>query len=176
MSSDKHEYDGIEEHDNPLPLWWLITFFGTIIFSFIYYIHYTSGTGMTLAQELEADMKNLPQVADKAWTDEELESLFNSKENQNLGLALYTTKCSACHGAEGQGTIGPNLTDKFWINGKGHRNEILNVIREGIVEKGMPAWEEVLSEDETIQVSAYVYSLKGTKPANPKAPQGQEAP
>ena len=53
-----HDYDGIKEYDNPLPNWWLVTFLGTVIFAFIYWVHYEIGGGPTLQQELDAAMKN----------------------------------------------------------------------------------------------------------------------
>ena len=50
-----HDYDGIKEYDNPLPNWWLMTFFGAIIFGFIYWIHYEFGGGLSLAEEYKKD-------------------------------------------------------------------------------------------------------------------------
>lgn len=174
MSSDNHNYDGIEELDNPLPNWWLFIFLGTIIFAFIYFLHYASGTGLTQTAELEIQMKNLPKPAEKIWTEEELNAPFGAPENIASGKAIFVAKCVACHGNEGQGVIGPNLTDNFWIHGKGQRKDILDVVQKGVVANGMPAWGGVISESEAVHVSAFVYSLKGTKPANPKAPQGEE--
>ena len=174
MSTDNHNYDGIVELDNPLPNWWLATFMGTIIFAFLYALHYMTGSGPTLAEEFAADMKSLPQVTEKIWTEEELTPPFNSSEKVASGKAIFTGKCAACHGNEGQGVIGPNLADKFWIHGKGTRAEIIQLIKKGVVSNGMPAWGEVLSESELVEVAAYAYSLRTTNPANPKAPQGTE--
>jgi cytochrome c oxidase cbb3-type subunit 3 len=173
MSSDNHSYDGIEEHDNPLPLWWLVTFFATIIFAFLYFIHYSTGAGPNLAQELEIDMKALPAATEKIWTEAELEGPFGDKEKIMKGQAVFSAKCVACHGEHAQGIIGPNLTDNFWLHG-GHKTDIVNVIKKGVTEKGMPTWGGVISDDETIQVAAYIFSLKGSNPPNPKPPQGEE--
>lgn len=173
MNSNNH-HDGIEELDNPLPNWWLFIFFGTIIFSFIYVLHYMSGSGPTLQQEFEEQMKALPQVAEKSFTEEDLKTPFSSPENISGGKAVFASKCVACHGIEGQGLIGPNLTDSYWIHGKGHRKDIIEVVQKGVVTNGMPAWAGVLSDNEVIQVAAFAYSLKGTRPQNPKAPQGNE--
>src|SRR5574343_592852 len=93
-----HEYDGIKEFDNPLPGWWLVTIYATIIFAFIYVIHYEFGSGPTLAQE--------PKVL-------------------AMGAEVFTGKCASCHGNELQGLIGPNLTDKYWIHGKGKISDIV---------------------------------------------------
>lgn len=174
MSSDNHNYDGIQELDNPLPNWWLITFFGTIIFGFIYSIHYYSESGPTQIQELEAELRELPKTNEKLWSEEELNDPFNSPTAIESGKGIFASKCAACHGNEGQGVIGPNLTDHFWINGKGKRSDILHIVLKGAVTNGMPAWGGVLSDDEAISVSAFVYSIKNTNPANPKAPQGEE--
>lgn len=174
MSSDNHDYDGIQELDNPLPNWWLATFFGTIIFSSIYYLHYMSGAGPTLKQEFEAQMKSLPQAVEKVLTEEELKGPFKSPDNIANGKVVFASKCSVCHGVEGQGIIGPNLTDKFWLHGLGQRKDILQTVQKGVVANGMPAWGDVLSESDAISVAAFVYSLRGTQPSNPKAPQGQE--
>ncbi len=174
MSSDNHNYDGIVELDNPLPNWWLAIFQATIIFAFIYSIHYMTGSGPTLSQEFESDMKSLPQVTEKVWTEEELIPPFNSADKIASGKAVFAGKCAACHGNEGQGVIGPNLADKYWIHGQGHRTEIIQVIKKGVIANGMPGWGDVLSESELVDVAAYAYSLRATNPANPKAPQGTE--
>lgn len=185
MSDDKsenekniqgHEYDGITELDNPLPGWWLWTFFIAIIFSFLYYIHYEFANGPSLKQELTAAMeeleKNKAQTPDLMETEDTLASAMNSKDQLSLGAAVFMGKCSVCHGAELQGQIGPNLTDKYWLHGKGTRADLIKVIRQGVLEKGMPNWDQLLSKDELYAVTAYIYSKKGSNPPNAKAPQG----
>lgn len=169
-----HNYDGIQEYDNALPNWWLVTFFGTIIFAFIYFIHYTYGGGDTQAQELAQDLANLPKTAEKIWSESDLENKMKGPEVLNAGAAVFKSKCSSCHGTEGQGVVGPNLTDRFWIHGRGQRADIIQVVTKGVLDKGMPAWDGLISDDEVVAVTAYVYSLKGKTPANPKAPQGEE--
>ena len=78
-----------------------------------------------------------------------------------------------CHSAPLEGKIGPNLTDKYWIAGKGSNQDIYTTVSAGRPEKGMPAWSAVLKEDEVRAVTAFVFSKKGSNPANPKAPQGE---
>lgn len=174
-----HEYDGIKEYNNPLPLWWLVTFFGTIIFAFIYYVHYELSNGTTQYQELEAALQKIQgaRVASKgnepSETEEDLQKLMASQAVLEVGSKVYATTCQACHGADLQGMIGPNLTDKYWIHGKGTRMDVLSLVRKGVPDKGMPAWEEALKKEEVIAVAAYVHSKIGTQPANPKAPQGE---
>lgn len=173
-----HEYDGIKELDNPLPGWWLATFYGTIIFAFLYYVHYTFNDGTTLAKELENSM-NAIQAAKGAATvslsEEELSKKF-SPETVTQGRAVYVAKCLACHAENGGGLIGPNLTDNAWIHGTGQRADIYKVVSEGVADKGMPAWGEMLKSDEVVSVVSYVYSLKGTNVPGGKPPQGNVTP
>lgn len=77
-----------------------------------------------------------------------------------------------CHGDKGQGLIGPNLTDNYWIHDKGTAADILTMVQKGVPVKGMPAWESVLSAQEQVATTAYILSLKGTNPSGAKAPEG----
>lgn len=173
-----HEYDGIKEYDNPLPNWWLVTFFGTIIFAFIYWVHYEIAGGPTLDQELELAMADLKSrqgsVASKAESESDLEALMQDPSVALAGVAPYNGKCAACHGQELQGLIGPNLVDSYWIHGKGTRVDIVGMIRKGVPEKGMPPWQGMMKEEEIYAVAAYILSKKGSRPANAKAPQGEK--
>lgn len=169
-----HEYDGIREYDNPLPSWWLMTFLGAIIFSFNYFIHYTWGGGQTQDQELAMHLEALPKALEKIWNENELVGKIDGNEMVMNGKMVFDSKCAACHGQEGQGVIGPNLTDRFWLHGQGQRKDIIHIIAKGVVEKGMPAWDGMISENEMLAVTGYVFSLKGKSPSNPKEPQGQE--
>lgn len=172
-----HNYDGITELDNPLPSWWLWTFFITIIFSFLYYIHYELGGGPSLKTELTAAMveieKNKGKDANLMETEDTLVQAMNGTES--AGANVFAEKCAACHGKELQGQIGPNLTDKYWIHGKGTRVDIVKVVREGVLEKGMPNWNQMLKKEEVYSVVAFILSKKGSNPANAKAPQGDAA-
>lgn len=168
-----HNYDGIQEYDNPLPNWWLVTFFGTIIFGFIYFTHYTFGGGQTQEQELEVALAALPKVQEKSWDEEDLKKRLNDPQLVAQGKGVYDAKCAACHGGKGEGVIGPNLTDKFWIHGKGERKDIIQIVTKGFTQKGMPAWEGLISDDEIVQVTGYVYSLRTQQVAG-KAPEGVE--
>ena len=168
------EYDGIEEHNNPLPSWWLMIFLGTIIFSFLYLIHYTVGGGKTQAQELAAEMALLPKSTSKVWTEEQLKMKFDSSDTISAGGVVFSQKCASCHAVDGGGLIGPNLCDSYWIHGQGDRVGVIEVIAKGVLEKGMPAWEALITEEELLQVSSFVYSLHGKKPLQAKAPEGVE--
>ncbi len=151
-----------------------MTFWGAIIFGAIYWVYYTFGGGPTLTDELKVAMSELPKVSDSLFVDADLEKKSNEPGALEKGKAVFAGKCAACHGVDGQGVIGPNLTDNFWINGGGTRSGIATTISKGVLDKGMPAWAGQISDEELIQVASFVYSIKGTNPANPKAPQGVE--
>lgn len=172
-----HSYDGITEYDNPLPTWWLVTFFITIIFGFIYYIHYETGSGPTLKQELNMAMEEIEKHKAQApvvmESEESLQALMQTPEISSLGSGQYAGKCAVCHGEHLQGLIGPNLTDKYWLHGKGTRMDILKVVRDGVPDKGMPAWGAMLKKEEVYAVVSYVFSKKNSQPENAKAPQGE---
>lgn len=186
MSDEKekltgHSYDGIEEFDNPLPAWWLITFFATIIFSGIYWLHYESGTAPTQLAELESDLAAIKsqsqsvQASQPAPVDSEesLGALIDDTSAQATGKEVFMSKCATCHGNEMQGMIGPNLVDNYWLHG-GSLVNIMGVIRKGVLEKGMPAWESMLKENELKAIVAFIGANQGSKPPNPKAPQGEK--
>lgn len=171
-----HEYDGIKEYDNPLPNWWLVTFFGTIIFAFIYFLHYEFSGGQTQEQELKAALAEIEKMKSAqpvlAASEADLETMVKDPKVIESGAKIYTNNCAVCHGNELQGMIGPNLVDSYWIHGKGALNDVRVAIQKGVLDKGMPAWETVLSQQDVIAVTAFVISKKGTQPANAKAPQG----
>ena len=172
-----HEYDGIRELDNPLPGWWLATFYGTIIFAFLYYIHYTFTDAPNLKQEFEMAMEQLKSIKVATTTlpsEDELVAKFNGS-SQVSGKAIFISKCASCHGEKGAGLIGPNLTDNAWIHGKGTRSDIYKTISEGVLDKGMPAWAEMLKSDELSDVTSFVFSIKGMFAPGGKPPQGSES-
>ena len=176
-----HDYDGIQELDNPLPMWWLATFYITIIFAILYFGYYQFGDGLSLKEEyakqsqenkikLESSAKAAAPVLDEA----SLVALLQDANQVSNGKTVFQKNCASCHGAEGQGVIGPNLTDEYWIHGKGKISDILQTVSNGVLEKGMPAWGPVLKPEEVKQVSIYIKSLKGSNPAGAKAPQGDK--
>lgn len=159
----EQQYDGIQENNNPMPEWWIATFLGTLIFGFIYWIHFMFGGGLTQEQELALEQSHFPKKNVKIWTDQDLSGEINESKTARLGALVFAGKCASCHGPEGRGVIGPNLTDAVWIHGQGQPAEIANVISQGVLEKGMPAWETLITPDELKQVSIFVYSLKAKK-------------
>jgi cytochrome c oxidase cbb3-type subunit 3 len=88
------------------------------------------------------------------------------------GKDLFQVRCVACHGASGQGLIGPNLTDEYWLHG-GKLTDISNTITNGVSDKGMPPWGPVMTADQIHSVVAFIRSIRGTNPSGAKAPQGE---
>jgi cytochrome c oxidase cbb3-type subunit 3 len=169
-----HEYDGIQEFDNPMPRWWLLLFALTILFVPIYYlVPGDLGDGEKKGAMYDKEMAtykaahpDAPQV-----TAAELAAVIATPAAVSAGKAIFAANCVACHRADGGGVIGPNLTDDYWIHGA-TPVEIHKTIAEGILAKGMPPWGKMLKPEQVNEVLAYVVSLHGTKPANPKAPDG----
>lgn len=261
-----HDYDGIKELDNDLPLWWLYLFYFSIVFAIVYmlYFHvfhtgdspiakYEREMNPGIAQmesrgashglisnyhspyynpkgdvtprirkqfssyigpEIEfpelmkeamrrADAKNLaklktafpdlyaqlvsdsgpitaketPKLAAKTQEVQKVEvkeiAPLTDKASISQGKQIFMKNCVACHGKLGEGGIGPNLTDEYWLHGAGMSN-IMHTIKVGVPAKGMISWRAVLNEDQITKVASYVMTLYGTNPPKAKKPQGEK--
>ncbi len=173
-----HDYDGIRELDNNLPPWWKYGFYLTIAISVIYLIHFhVSKTG-----DLQGTEYTKSIAAAKVELDEYMKTSANNVdettvkmlEGDNLiaGKEVYIANCVACHGKLGEGGVGPNLTDAYWLH-SGGISDIFKTIKYGIADKGMKAWKEDLSPMQMAQLSSYIKTLSGTNPPNGKAAQGE---
>jgi cytochrome c oxidase cbb3-type subunit 3 len=172
-----HDYDGIKELDNALPPWWKYGFYITIAVAVFYTLKFEVWhSGMNPTQEYAAEM-----TAAKIQTDAYLAAAKDNVDENSVtdldskgaaaGKEIFTKTCVACHLAEGQGSVGPNLTDDYWIHG-GSIKEIFKTIKYGFPDKGMQSWQSTYSPVEMQQLASYIRTLKGTNPPNPKAPQG----
>lgn len=172
-----HDYDGIRELDNPLPQWWLWTFYLAIIFSALYMMHYHLTPTPSLKGEFDIAMEKVDAARQARGGGEAFLAGLAEKLKDptaiQTGQGVYQSKCAVCHGPQGQGLIGPNLTDAFWLHG-GSDKDVYKAIAKGVTVKGMPAWENQLKSEQLLGVAAYVVSLRGTNPPNAKAPQGSE--
>lgn len=175
-----HEYDGIQELDNPLPGWWLMTFYLTIIFSVGYVLYFYAFGGPNSDQQLASSLERIEAKRSAVVVESEekdegaLVALTRNQERIEQGKNEFMLKCMACHGNMAQGVIGPNLTDEYWIHGDGSITEIINQINVGVPEKGMPPWKGQISPELIESVAVYVYSLRGSNPPGAKEPQGNK--
>jgi cytochrome c oxidase cbb3-type subunit 3 len=174
-----HEYDGIQEYDNPMPRWWLYIFWGSIVWAALFWFNVPGiGVGQGRIADYNASVAaaaaEFPPVPHAAPGAEQLLAMSKDPSALAAGKTVFGAYCVACHAADGGGIIGPNLTDNSWIHG-GAPEQIYATVHDGVLAKGMPAWGQSLKPDEVTAVVAYVISLQGTTPASPKAPEGTAA-
>ena len=175
-----HDYDGIHELDNHLPPWWKWLFYATIVWGFIYFFVYHVFDALPLSQEEYAIVMEDAKLAQQATMalagnniDENSVELSSEPDVLARGKAIFDRECVACHAPEGQGLIGPNFTDKYWIHG-GSINDIFKTIKYGVPQKGMISWQSKLTPSDIRDVSNYILTFQGTTPKNPPAPKGPE--
>ncbi|MDF1677054.1 MAG: cbb3-type cytochrome c oxidase N-terminal domain-containing protein, partial [Vicingaceae bacterium] len=172
-----HDFDGIRELDNNLPPWWVWGFVASIIFAVFYLTHYhVTKTGDLQIAEYDKSVAEAQVEIDEYMStmamnvDESNVTILTESADIDNGKALFATNCVVCHKAKGEGLIGPNLTDKFWINGDGSISEVFKMIKYGNA-NGMPEHESKMNPVELQQVSSYVLQLEFTEG---KAPEGEE--
>lgn len=178
-----HNFDGIKELDNHLPPWWKWLFYATAVWAVIYLVVYhVAGSYPLMIQEYDNEMSDAEAQIRKLKASQPQEAIDESSLTFTADAALIskgkevfnTMNCGSCHRPDGGGNaIGPNLTDEFWIHG-GEVKQVFNTIKNGAVDKGMPAWGKSLSPSDVRNVTFFVMSLQGTNPPNPKAPQGEK--
>lgn len=172
-----HDYDGIQELDNPLPGWWKMTFYGGIVFACFYFLFYVVLGGPTLHNEYERELARVEKIRMELMANadyfeiEEYQAWVAANDGHKKGEAIYMENCMACHLEKGQGDIGPNLTDAYWIHGDGGPQSNYKVVLNGVEEQGMPPWGEFLSREDIYSVVAFIDSLKNTNVPG-KEPQG----
>lgn len=172
-----HEYDGIKELDNKLPKWWLWLFYITIVFAMVYFFRFhIIKTGdlqeVEYDKEVAAAMIKYKEIRAANTVDPSTVTVLTDAAALESGKAIYDKSCSVCHLPQGQGLVGPNLTDEYWLHGCSV-NDIYSLIVKGVPDKGMISWKDQLTPQQIQQVSSYIISLQGTNPPNPKAPQGE---
>ncbi len=159
----EHVFDGIQEYDNKLPNWWLMTLYGAIVFSIGYwFIYHISDAGASPEEKFaRAQAAAAAYAAQRGESDFSDTRLIEMSVNAGLigsGKSAYATNCAACHGANAEGGIGPSLKDTDWVHG-GQPSQIFHVIQEGVPAKGMPAWKSILGETRSAEITAYIISL-----------------
>lgn len=178
-----HEYDGIRELDNKMPRWWLVLFFGSILFSIVYLIGYHVTEWWPLQDEeyaIEMAAAESAMPADPH-ASIDLESLMPMTGESELaaGEVIFGKLCATCHGKFAEGLVGPNMTDMFWIHGDTTSTairvrDLYQVMLTGVIQKGMISYKDQLSPTQMQEVIGFIFSLQGTNPPKPKAPEGHE--
>jgi cytochrome c oxidase cbb3-type subunit 3 len=179
----EHEFDGITELDNPTPGWFMVLFYGSIIFAIAYMFNYeVLGWGPNQEQEYATELAEAEEakIAFLAKPGNAKNAVNENNMVQstdaaviNAGMGFYKNRCSPCHGELGEGSVGPNLTDEFWLHG-GSAADVFKTIKYGVPEKGMVSWEKSLSAQQISDLTNYILSLQGSNPPNAKAPEGDK--
>lgn len=174
-----HDYDGIKELDNVLPPWWVYLFYVTIIFAAVYLVRFHIVGDYNQAEEFnkevelaELEKSKLPKDPADEVSYETVVAVTDATSLAK-GKEIFTNACAACHKADGGGLVGPNLTDKHWINGGGIKN-IFKLISEGSKNNpSMVAWKSNLSSKDIQSVASYILTLQGSNPPGGKPAEGE---
>lgn len=177
----EHSYDNIVELNNPIPGWFMVLFYITVVFAVGYMFNYhvfkysklQEAEYTTEVEKAKAEYEvYLKTVGDKI--NAETVTLLTDAAEIAKGKEMYLQNCKACHGDAGQGNqIGPNLTDEYWLHGGGVKN-VFKTISEGVQQKGMQSWKKKFSPAQIQQLASFVISMQGTNPPDAKAPQGEK--
>jgi cytochrome c oxidase cbb3-type subunit 3 len=173
-----HSYDGIRELDNATPSWFTITFAASIVIAIIYLYQFNiSGSIPRQEDELAAEMRDAQKVQDELAKkegnsiDENTVTMLGAADIAS-GTKLFAANCSPCHGDKGQGVVGPNLTDDYWLHG-GSIKDVFKTIKYGFPDKGMKSWKDDFSAKQIAQIASYIESIHGTNPPGAKEKQGE---
>lgn len=170
-----HDYDGIRELDNDLPPWWVWSFYASIIFAVVYLLHFhVFKTGdlqheeYTKSIELAEKEIDAYLAANAMNVDENTVVALESSSDIQAGKGIFKQYCVSCHKENGEGDIGPNLTDDFWIYGN-EVKDLFKVVKYG-AKNGMKSWKEELNPQQMQQVVSFILTLEYR---DGKEPQGE---
>ncbi len=157
----EHSYDGIQEYDQRLPKWWLITLYGAIIFSLFYWLsheHYFASQSNTELIDAKMAQINATRIANSidVTNDEMFWEMSKNPAFINAGQRTFDSICIACHGPDLKGGIGLNLVDDEWKYGA-KPSQIYDTVFNG-TSLGMPAQGEILGQKRIAEVVSYVLS------------------
>jgi len=161
-----HNYDGIQEYDNPTPGWWYALFVGSVVFSLLYVFIYHMSTivrplgerhRMAEAVMLQQRFAELNKIGS---TQEKIVQIMQEDAWLEQGASIFLGACAVCHGENGAGKVGPNLTDQKYKN-VASLAEIADLIRTGTPDGAMPSQKNILNENEIALAAAYAASLRG---------------
>ena len=175
-----HDFDGIKELNNPIPFWFNLLFYTTIAVAFVYLlVFHVFEVGSLQGKEYETEMANA-EISRQEYIkkvgnliDENSVVLLTDKNKIHEGAEIFTSKCVVCHGDKGEGKVGPNLTDEYWLHG-GDVKSIFKTIKYGAPSKGMVAWQNSMNGSQMQELASFILSLQGTNPPGGKDPQGDK--
>lgn len=169
----EHEYDGIQEFDNPTPGWWHALFFAFVIFG-AFYLVVSTGSPLYDTPKASHEKTKLAWITAKFGEIGELEpdeatlvryyadpGELYAERWMPYAASLFAANCVSCHGANGEGSVGPNLTDDAYVN-VASITDIYDVIQNGANAGAMPAWGTRFHPNEVILLSSYVAGMRGT--------------
>lgn len=176
-----HNYDGIQEYDNPTPAWWTWVFIASVFFSVCYmFLTLVAAGDLSPAAEYERAKiasltKRFAAIGTLEPTEANILTYVNDEQWLAYGKGVFNGKCVTCHGVNAEGLSAPNLTDDAYIH-IDSIEDIATVLIDGVVDKGMPAWGKQLHPNDIVMVSAYLASIRGTNVSGGKAAEGDVPP
>ncbi|MBK6909390.1 MAG: c-type cytochrome [bacterium] len=168
----EHEYDGIMEADNPLPKWWVQLFLMCVVFAVVYtpLVHMFN---LLPKDYLARDVAQAATVAEMREAELMASGAYDA-DPVGAGKKYFGIFCVSCHSSYGEGGIGPNLTDAYWIHGP-EEDQIIATITNGVAAKGMPTWGPILGDRKIKMISTYVMTLWNQPPPTAgKKPEGEQ--
>lgn len=176
-----HEYDGIREFDNPTPGWWHTLFLASVVFSVFYFVFwefsplaYSIQEAHSAVQEREL-RRQFAEIGDLKPDEPTILRMMGEEKWMNVAASTFKANCVSCHGQNGQGEVGPNLTDDAYKNIK-VMVDLPRVISEGANNGAMPSWRNRLHPNEVVLLSAYVANLRGKNLPGPRGVEGVTIP
>jgi cytochrome c oxidase cbb3-type subunit III len=167
--------------DGTVPWWWKAGMLATIVFAMLHFAYFHLGTpgrtasdrfDVALARNTELQYAEIGELKQDAPT---MVKFLNQPSWLRVGQSVFKTNCVQCHGAAGEGKVGPNLGDESYKHVRSIE-DLLTVLNKGAGGNAMPAWKSKLNSNEIVLVATYVASLRGTNPVGGKGPEGQVIP
>ncbi|MBL8878956.1 MAG: c-type cytochrome [Phycisphaerales bacterium] len=176
-----HNYDGIQEYDNPTPGWWWMLFHATVVFSIVYFLFFQfSPDSWTLKDAYNASVvvdlrKQFAEIGELKADEATIVKYSTDKKWLEVGRNTFATNCVSCHGRDGEGVVGPNMTDDAYKNVK-TITDIATVITNGAANGAMPAWKNRLHPNEVVLTASYIASLRGKNLPSARPVEGDVIP
>ena len=155
-----HVFDGIAEYDRRLPNWWLLTFYGSIVFCIFYWFDRQTFATTNDEKDIRAEISRIDAAKLAAAGTRDDPTLWKMSRNPafvTTGAETYKTTCASCHGNELKGGVGPSLVDAIWIHGN-NPLDLIATVENGVPAKGMPTWGPLLGSKKVNEVTAFILS------------------